>query len=258
MGEVVEGGDVLLYLDARRKYLVKVKDGVDLHTHKGFIKLKELIGKRFGDRVKSSMGIEFIALKPTIKDYISKFTRMTQVLYPKDIALIIIYTGIGPGSKVVEGGVGSGAMTSVLAHYVRPNGKVYGYEIREEFLKNARRNIEKAGLINYVELKNKDVIKGIDESDVDAVVLDIPTPWLAAPQAYRCLKGGGMLASFSPTINQVEKAVEAFEGEGFIDIEALECLVRTFKVKSGETRPNTIMVGHTGYIVFARKAFKTS
>ncbi|MGQ9461253.1 MAG: tRNA (adenine-N1)-methyltransferase [Candidatus Bathyarchaeaceae archaeon] len=251
-----EGEDVLLYLDRKRTYLVRVEKGKSFHTHKGFIQLDDLVGREYGTRITSSMGVEFVALKPTLRDYIFKMQRKTQISYPKDIALILVFSGVGPGSRVVEAGTGTGALTSALAFYVKPAGRVYSYEIRREFMDMALKNLKRAGVSEYVELKNKDITEGIDEKDADAVVLDMAIPWLVVPHAYSALKGSGVLVSFSPTIDQVVKTVDALKEEEFVDIETIECLVRSMQVELGKTRPQTLMIGHTGYITFARKAFK--
>ena len=253
---VNEGDYVLLYLNKRRTYLVKVKSGNVLHTHKGYIKLDDLIGRRFGDEIESHMGVKFTIFKPILRDFIFKFARKTQIIYPKDLALIVMYSGIGPGSRVVEAGTGSGALTSALAFYVRPNGKVYSYEIREDVLEIAKRNLERVGLMDYVEFKLKDITKGIDEKNVDVVILDMATPWEVVPHAYNALADWGIFVSYSPTIEQVIKTVRALKENNFTAIECIECIVRNFKVVPGETRPETLMVGHTGYIVFARKKLK--
>jgi tRNA (adenine57-N1/adenine58-N1)-methyltransferase len=251
--KVVEGEYVLLYLDQRRTYLVKAEAGKTLHTHKGFIKLDDLIGKEYGSRVVSNLGVQFTILKPLLRDYIMKSIRRTQIIYPKDIALIILFSGIGPGSRVVEAGTGTGALTTALAHYVRPNGRVYSYEIRKEFLETAEKNISRAGLTPFVELKNRDITAGIDENDVDSIILDMATPWLVVPHAVKALKPCGTFVSFSPTIDQVIKTVEALRESGFIDIETVECLLRGMQVERGKTRPQTLMTAHTGYVTFARK-----
>ncbi|MEM3443173.1 MAG: tRNA (adenine-N1)-methyltransferase [Candidatus Bathyarchaeia archaeon] len=259
MPELIEEEDyVLLYLDSRRTYLVKIRRGESFHTHKGFIKLEELIGKEYGSTITSSLGVEFTALKPLLRDYIMKSVRKTQITYPKDIALMIMFSGISSGSRVVEAGTGTGALTTALAHYVKPNGKVYSYEIREEFLKTAEKNLKRAGLLEFVELKNKDVTAGIDEKDVDAVILDLATPWLVVPHAYAAIKPCGTIVSFSPTVDQVVKTVETLKENGFIDVETVECLLRGMQVERGKTRPQTLMTGHTGYITFARKTIKIS
>ena len=257
MSQLIKEGDyVLLYLDRRRTYLVRIEREKDFHTHKGFIRLENLIEKNYGTAIKSSLGFEFIALKPLLRDFVMKSVRKTQITYPKDIALIVMFSGMGPGSRVVEAGTGTGALTTALAHYVKPDGRVYSYEIREEFLKTAEKNLKRASLIDFVELKNKDVTAGIDESDVDAVILDLATPWLVVSHAYNALKPCGTIVSFSPTIDQVVKTVEALKENGFVDVETVECLMRGMQVERGKTRPQTLMTGHTGYITFARKALK--
>jgi tRNA (adenine57-N1/adenine58-N1)-methyltransferase len=256
--KIAEGDYVLLCLDPRRTYLVRVEAGKTFHTHKGFIKLDELVGKEFGVAVPSSVGIEFTALKPSLTDYIMKSSRKTQITYPKDAALIVMFSGVGPGSRVVESGTGTGALTTALAHYVKPDGKVYTYELREEFQKNAEKNLRRAGLLDVVELKSGDVTAGIEERDVDAVVLDLAVPWLVVPHAYQALKPSGTIVSFSPTIDQVVKTTEALKENGFVFIETVECLMRSMQVERGKTRPHTMMTGHTGYITHARKALKTT
>jgi tRNA (adenine57-N1/adenine58-N1)-methyltransferase len=252
----MEGDYILLYLSQRKTYLVKVEAGKSFHTHKGFIKFDDLIGKDYGSSVLSNLGVEFMAIKPLLRDFVMKSVRKTQITYPKDIALIVVFSGIGPGSRVVEAGTGTGALTTALAHYVKPDGKVYSYEIREEFLKTAEKNLKRAGLIDFVELKNRDVTAGIDESDIDSVILDLATPWLVVPHAYNALKPCGTLVSFSPTIDQIVKTVEALNENGFVDMETVECLMRGMQTERGKTRPQTLMTGHTGYITFARKAIE--
>jgi tRNA (adenine57-N1/adenine58-N1)-methyltransferase len=143
-----------------------------------------------------------------------------------------------------------------LAYYVKPSGRVFSYEVRPEFTERARRNLERAGLLEYVELKSGDVTVKIDERDVDAVVFDLATPWMGVRNVYEALRGGGGFASFSPTVEQVVKTVETLRDCGFVCVETVECMLRRIKVKAGETRPETLMVGHTGYLSFARKALR--
>lgn len=254
---ISEGDPFLLFLTQRKTYLIKAEAGKTFHTHKGFIRFDDVIGKEYGSTVLSSLGAEFVVLKPLLRDYIMKSVRRTQITYPKDIALIVMFSGIGSGSHVVEAGTGTGALTTALAHYVKPKGKVYSYEIREEFLKIAEKNLKRAGLIDFVELKNKDITVGIDESDVDAVVLDLATPWLVIPHANGALKPSGTIVSFSPTIDQSVKTTEALEENRFVEIETIESLMRGMQVERGKTRPQTLMTGHTGYITYARKAVRS-
>jgi tRNA (adenine57-N1/adenine58-N1)-methyltransferase len=256
--KIAEGDYILLSLKQRKTYMVKVEAGKSFHTHKGYVKLDDLIGKDYGSIVMSSLGFEFVALKPLLRDYVMKSARQTQITYPKDIALIVMFSGIGPGSRVVEAGTGTGALTMSIAFYVRTKGKVYSYEAREEFITTAEKNLKRAGLLDFAELKAKDITMGIDESDVDSVILDLAVPWLVVPHAYAALKPSGTLVSFSPTIDQVVKTVEALRENAFVDIETIECLMRGMQVERGKTRPQTLMTAHTGYITFARKATRTN
>lgn len=253
---ILDGEDVLLYLDKRRTYLVRVRKGNCFHTHKGFIELGKLIGREYGTKIKSNLNVEFAALKPSLHDYVFKVQRKTQITYPKDAALILMFSGVGLGSRVVEAGTGTAALTISLAFHVRPDGHVYTYEIREDFVHTAQENLQRAKVQDYVTIKNQDVTQGIDETNIDAVILDLATPWQVVPHAYNALRGSGTLVSFSPTIEQVVKTVEALEEHSFVDINTLECLLRGMQIKRGKTRPHTLMTGHTGYLTYARKVFE--
>ncbi len=250
-----EGDYILLYLNKKRSYLIRVEKGKSFHTHKGYIQFDNVIGKKYGTRLLSSLNVEFVGLKPALRDFVFKAQRQTQIMYPKDIALIVMFSGIGPGSRVVEAGTGAGALTTALAFYVKPRGRVCSYEVRPEFREVALRNLRKAQVEDVVVLKNQDITLGIDEENVDAVVLDLATPWLVTPHAYSALRGSGSLVSFSPTIDQAVKTVESLEECGFIDIDTFECIMRNMQVARGKTRPETLMTGHTGYVTHARKAF---
>ena len=255
--KIAEGDNVLLYLDARRTYMIKIQAGQTFHTHKGYLKLDELIGKEYGEPIKSSLGIYFTTLKPALTDYIMKSSRNTQIIYPKDAALIVMFSGIGPGSRVAESGTGTGSLTTALAHYVGSTGKIYTYELRPEFQKNAAKNLQRSKLIDNVEMKSGDIVAmGFNEKDLDAVVLDLAVPWLVVPHAYEALRPSGILVSFSPTIDQVVKTTEALRENSFVFIETVECLMRGMQIERGKTRPQTMMTGHTGYITHARKILK--
>lgn len=255
-GEICEGDDIVLYLDEKRTYLVRVEADKQFHTHKGFVELGDLIGKPYGSPVMSSLGVRFHALAPLARDRILKMNRRTQVLYPKDIGYLLLQIGVGAGSRVVEAGTGSGALTCALANSVRPNGRVYSYEINPGFQKVAAGNIERAGLADYVELKEGDVAEGIDEAEVDAVVLDMATPWLVVPLAYGALTGSGVFASFSPTIEQVMRTVSALRDQPFVELETVEIILRRMTVAENRTRPQTLMIGHSGYLTSARKVLE--
>ncbi len=250
---VREGSRVLLYLNERRQYLVRVAAGKDLHTHRGYIKHSDLIGKEFGGSVKSSMNTDFVLLPPLLNDYVARFSRRTQVLYEKDIGLILAYAGVRAGSRVIEAGTGSGALTCVLASIVGASGRVYSYEVNEDSVRIARENLKGVGLDGVVELRLKDAVEGFEEREVDAVILDLGSPWLIVPRAREALKRGGILLSFSPTIDQIQKTLALMRSGGFVWIEVLESILRKWQTGEGKLRPETLMVGHTGFFCVARR-----
>lgn len=244
---------MLIYFTNKKKWLVKVSADKKLHTHLGYIELGSLIGKEYGSSVKTSLGERLWILKPTIIDLIFKAERKTQIVYPKDLGMIATMTGISSGSIVVEAGTGSGALTTFIANLVKPNGHVFSYEIRPEFIEIAMRNIDKAGLSNFVTIKQADAKEGFNEKNVDAVIIDVGDPWTLVRVAWDALKGGGVIASISPTMNQVEKLVAELVNTGFVNIESLELLLRNLEARTGMTRPSFRMIGHTAYLTFARK-----
>ena len=251
---VEEGDAVLLYLNEARQYVVIAHRERVYSFNEGIIKGSALVGTRYGDFIETHLGVKFKVVKPSLLDIVYRlFKRKTQVIYPKDAALIALKLGVGPGFRVLEAGTGSGCLTAVLAYLVRPHGKVYTYDIREDFIDLAKRNLSMTGLDEYVAFNKGDIRKGVKERDLDAAVLDMADPWEALHSVYEALKHGGVLACFLPTINQVEKTVEEAKKVGFILVETVELLERRYKVKRGETRPEMRMVGHTGYLIFARK-----
>ena len=250
---IESGEDVLLYMNERKSWIVKVEPERKFHSHRGIVDLSELIGKPYGYEVRTTLGATLKAMPADYLDHLERIARRTQVIYPKDMAYIALMGNIRSGSVVLECGTGSGALTSYLAGLVRPNGKVVTYEIREEFQANARKILERLGLMDSVEMKLKDITGGVDEKSLDAVVLDMATPWLVIGTVFGALRTGGRVVSFSPTINQIEKTVDEMQKTGFVSIKTVELIMRTYKVKVNETRPDMIMVGHTGYIVSARK-----
>ena len=184
-----------------------------------------------------------------------KVKRQTQILYPKDIGMILTKAHIFPGAKVIESGVGSGALTTALANFIRPDGRVYSYERSEEFLKNAKKNLEKNGLAPWVEFNHCEVTDEFQQKDADFVMIDIGSPWQLIDAAYKSLKGGCRLATICPTFEQLTKTVFTLEEKSFINIETMEILVRKILVRRGKTRPEQRMPSHTGWLVFATKVF---
>jgi tRNA (adenine57-N1/adenine58-N1)-methyltransferase len=195
----------------------------------------------------------FLVLKPSLLDRIESITRKAQIVLPKDAAAIVVNCDIRSGCMVVEGGTGSGALTIVLANFVAPDGRVISYETRDDFRGIAEENVRRAGMMDVCTIREGDVIKDVDVSDIDAFVLDIPNPWKAVESAYEALRSGGYLASYVPTMNQVERMVRELEGRPFIEIRTIETLGREMVVGDMGMRPSFKMLGHTGYLTFARK-----
>ncbi len=156
----------------------------------------------------------------------------------------------------MEAGTGSGALTIAFAHAVRPNGRVYSYEIREDMLRVAARNLADTGFQDWVELKQRDIATGFDERCVDAVFLDVRTPWLYLQAVWDALAAGGFFGAIVPTANQVSGLLTALEASHFGDIEVSEILLRPYKPVAARLRPADRMVAHTGYLIFARRMEK--
>lgn len=254
---VREGDYIFLLIDRKRRYIVRVEKGKIFGTDKGYIKLDEVIGKPYGSTIKTSLGYKAYILKPLHHDILYGFKRVTQVIYPKDSSFMIFLSGIKPGSHVAEAGIGTGYLATYIATIIGSSGKLYAYDVRDDVLEAAKHNLEKAGLLERVVLKKKDVREGIDEKDLDAIFLDIPDPWNVVDHAYSSLKPSATLVVYVPTINQVEKTVLALKKHGgFTDICSYEILLREYQVEEGAVRPHTLMIGHTGYIVFSRKILR--
>ncbi|MGQ9788413.1 MAG: tRNA (adenine-N1)-methyltransferase [Candidatus Hadarchaeaceae archaeon] len=250
---MISEGDRIILIDGDgRKYLVQV-GRQKLHTKFGVIDIAETIGKEPGTKIKSHLGKDFIVLRPSIVDFLQKLRRVPQIMLPKDAGQIVAHTGVGPGSKVVDAGAGSGALSIFLGNLVRPTGWVVSYEVREDFAKIAEENIRTAGLDNFVRIKNRDIYEGIDESELDLVTLDLPQPELVLPHAQQAIKPGGYLAAFTPCMEHLQRMYREFTKFNFADISTIECLVREMEVKANCTRPSTRMIAHTGYLTFARR-----
>lgn len=254
---IAVGDRVLLYLDSRRTWLVRIdNDSMNFHTHAGIIDLKSLIGKKFGDSVFTTMNEKIQILKPTIVDYIMKSERKTQIVYPKDFAYITTRSGLRSGARVLECGTGSGALTTYFASIVAPTGIVKTFEERDDFFHISGKNIEKAGMTQYV-VREKGNLKEaqISEADFDLVMLDTGDPWTLLETSHKALKGSGFVFCICPTTNQVENCAVEMEGR-FTDIEAVEIFLRRIEARAGKTRPSMRMIGHTCYLVSGRKVNK--
>lgn len=256
-GQQIKAGDrVLLYLDSRRTWLVQVTgESQNFHTHAGIVDLKAIMGKQYGDTVVTTMNETIRILRPTVVDYIMKSERRTQIVYPKDFAYIATRSGLRSGSLVLECGTGSGALTSFFASLVAPTGTVRTFEERNDFFEIAKKNISKAGMIDFVKMEQANLREAsdIEESTYDLVMLDTGDPWLLLDKAHFALKGSGFVFCICPTTNQLEIVAEQMS-QKYVDIESIEIMFRRIEARSGKTRPSTRMIGHTCYLCSARKA----
>jgi len=247
---------VLLLTEEGRRYLLELEPGREFHCPAGRVPHDELLGQPYGSRVVTDRGRWIALLQPSTSDLIMHLRRRTQIVYPKEIGYLLLWMDIGPGKRVIEAGTGSGAMAVALAQHVQPTGRVYSYELREEFQEIARRNLERYGLLDWVELKTRDIAQGFDEGDADALFLDVRQPWEYLEQAQAALKGGGFFGSLVPTVNQLVQLIEGLKGAGFIGIEVKELLLRPYKVNADRLRPEDRMVAHTGYLALARAPYQ--
>ncbi|GBC73930.1 tRNA (adenine(58)-N(1))-methyltransferase TrmI [archaeon HR04] len=250
---VIGEGTYLILLHGKRSWLIRVEKGKKMHTHLGMIDIDEAIGKEYGSYIESSLGKRIYLLKPTTYDVVMKSERRTQIVYPKDMGYIASRLGIRSGMNVLEVGMGSGALTTFLASIIKPEGHVYSYEVRGEFIPIARRNLSRLGLEPYVTIVNKDAsAERLEVSNVDAAVIDVGDPWKVLENVYDAMKGSAPLCAVCPTMNQLEKISSAMKGR-FVDLEFTELMIRHIEAREGMTRPVFRMVGHTTYLAFGRK-----
>ncbi len=253
--DIIQDEDsVLIVLDGRRRWIRKVKQGSQFHCNKGFFSYDEIIGQPYGTTVITNKGVMVYIYRPTLADFIKHLNFKSQIIYPKDLGYILVNSGVHPGDMVIETGTGSGALTAILASYVKPNGHVFTYEIRESAYLTAQDNLKRLGLDKFVTFKMADSKKGFSEKDVDCVMIDLAEPWEVIPHAYNSLKASGMITVFVPTTNQLEKVFVSLKDNNFGDIKAIELIEREMQLKENAIRPKTwVYVGHTGYLMFARK-----
>jgi tRNA (adenine57-N1/adenine58-N1)-methyltransferase catalytic subunit len=240
----------------RKKWLTKVTWDKKLHTHLGIIDVSTTIGMEYGSAVRTTEGKLIFLMQPTIHDFIMKSQRKTQIVYPKDFGYIAARTGIKNGSKILEVGTGSGALTTFMASIVKPDGHIYSFDVNSEFLEIAKYNLEKAGMFKYVTIHQHDPHRGIDVRDADVATVDLGDPWTVVDQVYSALKGSGAFVAICPTMNQIEKTATELKRSGYADIECVELMIRNIEAREGMTRPSMRMIGHTTYLVFARKVQK--
>ena len=257
MAKIKNNSPVLFFYNNSKKWLTKISKKESLHTHIGIIKHSDAIGKEYGSRLMTNKDKYVYLLAPTMYDYVMKIQHGTQIVYPKDIGYIIARAGLGDGQKVLEIGTGSGSLTSFVASVVKPRGHVYTFDVDENFMKIAEKNIKKANVSKYVTQHNLDLktAKKMPLEEMDMAIIDLGDPWVVIPQVRQMLKGSGTMFAICPTMNQLEKLTISLVENEFTDIESTEHIIRTIEAREGKTRHSFQGIGHTTYLCFARKAF---
>ncbi len=252
-----EHGALVQMLSPRgKRYMIRVGVSDDLHTNDGYIRMSAIESAQYGEELLTHLGKPYKLLKPTLYDLVKGVKRQTQIIYPKEIGYICIKLGVGPGVRIIEAGSGSGSLTTAFSWFAGPEGRVYTYERREEFLKLCRRNLEWAGVGENVEQFNHDIADGFLQTNADCLFLDVRTPWDYLDAAAKAVMPGAPLGFLLPTTNQVSQLLEGLEQGPFAGVEVLEILVRHYKPVAERLRPDDRMVAHTGFLVFARQEEK--
>lgn len=252
-----EAGEPCLLYDAKgRTYLIRLEAGGEFQYHRGVVSHDAIIGEPEGCFVAGSMGSKLVAVRPRLADYVLKMPRGAAVVYPKDTAAIVMWADIYPGATVLEAGTGSGALTIALLRAVGPSGRVISVERREDHADHGRAAIERwaGGLPENLELRNGSVEEHLADVRADRLVLDLPEPWHALDLGAKTLPGGAVAVAYVPTTVQLQQTVLAMRETGaYTDIDAFETMERSWHVGTRSVRPSHQMVGHTGFLVVARK-----
>lgn len=251
--DITQAGDLALLVEGERKrFLFQLQEGGALHTHRGTLQHRELIGLPWGSRVTSHLGKSFFLLQPTVHDLLLYIRRQSQIVFPKDIGYLLLRLSVGPGRRVAEAGTGSGALTTALAWTVGDRGAVYSYDRRADMQSLAAKNLERVGLSGRVQFHLRDLAEGFIEEGLDAVFLDLPDPHRYLDKVHAGLREGGSFGAIVPTTNQVSQLVQALRDHAFGFLEVCEILLRSYKTIPARIRPVDRMVAHTGYLIFAR------
>ena len=246
-------GDTILLISKDRKgYIRTLTPGGNLATHLGLIQFDDLIDKPYGSAVRTHLDHLFYLLPPQIPDLLAHARHETTIIQPKDLGYIAIRLGARPGARIVEAGTGSGALTMALAMLVGDDGHIYSYERKESLPAIATKNLNRAGVTHRVTFTIRDIAEGFDVTDADALFLDVMNPWDYLTQARAALAGGGGFGAIVPTINQVIDLVGAMYTGPWFMLEVEELLLRQYKLSPARIRPDDQMVGHTGFLIFAR------
>jgi tRNA (adenine57-N1/adenine58-N1)-methyltransferase len=255
-GRFVAGDRVQLTDQKGKIYSITITPGKEWHTHKGWIVHDDLIGLPEGSVVSTSAGLKFTAFIPLLTDYVLSMPRGATIVYPKDAALIVGFADIFPGARVLEAGVGSGALTLSLLRAVGPTGSVHSVERREEFAANATSNIENyfGGRPANWSLAIGSVQEQEFDQEFDRVILDMLAPWECVEMAAKVLRPGGVFMAYVATTTQLSATAEALKDDGhFTEPESFESMVRGWHHEGLAVRPQQRMIGHTGFLIFSRR-----
>lgn len=258
--EFVEGESCLLYDHRDKQYLLTLRSGTDFHYDRGVVPHDAIIGSLDGSTLESSKGSLVIAMRPRLADYVLRMKRGAAVMYPKDTGALLMWADIAPGCTVLEAGTGSGAVTLALSRAVGAGGRVVTVDTRQDHQTHAKKLIERFGgeTPANIEFRVGDVVDEVESVRPDRIVLDLPEPWHCAEAAATGLTGGGVLASYLPTVPQVQQLRDVIETtRAFIEIDTFEVLMRSWAVSGRSVRPEHRMVGHTGFITIARRRFRS-
>lgn len=240
---------VLIDRDGKKLFFDESAEFSEFHTHFGIIKKEKIVNAKNGEVLETHKGEKFVVLEPNFIDFFENIERGPAIILPKDAGVISANTGIASGSKVVEAGSGSGALTCYLANLVKPRGKVYSYEKRKEFLEIAKRNVNKMGLSKFVKFKNKSTHDTIEEKEIDVVILDMPDPWSSIKNAEAALKPGGFLVCYLPHIEQVKELLDATEKTSL----RLQKVSDIVEYEANQKLNFSAKINHTAYLVLLRK-----
>jgi tRNA (adenine57-N1/adenine58-N1)-methyltransferase len=247
--------EAVMFLDRKdREYLARL-DRPAIAIRGGKITVDQVIGREEGSVVRSSHNEPFLVFRPTLAQLIPNLPRKAQVIYPKDIGPILIWADIFPGARVVEAGVGAGALTMSLLRAIGDDGELFSYEIREDFAALAQKNVARYfGPAPNWRVKVGDVALELAEDNVDRLILDLPEPWRVIERAWAALRPGGCLLCYLPTVLQVKTLVDGLrQDQRFACIEVSENLMRFWHFKGLSARPQHRMVAHTGFLTSARR-----
>ena len=255
-GDFAAGERITLTDPKGRRHSVVLAVGGQFHTTKGAVAHDELIGGPEGVVLRSVGGTQYLALRPLLNEFTVTMPRGAAVIYPKDAAQILMGADIFPGARVIEAGAGSGALTCNLLRAVGGAGRVISYERRDDFAAVARRNVESFFSRPHPawELRVGDLVETLGPEPVDRVVLDMLAPWECVDAIAQVLVPGGVICCYLATTTQLARTVETLRVHGgFTEPEASESLVRAWHAEGLAVRPRHDMVGHTGFLVFARR-----